>query len=243
VSLELASVVKVYAKRRTVDLVMMKSGAPVANVQVMFGMVGTDFGSWNLPAAQPPTTEQLAGGLNPAGRSIVAVVGYMGARPVVLGFMPPKGAQVIFDQDNREVHLHPSGAYTTVAPDGSIETFHPSGAYIRIGSGGHENLAPLAADGNWVTPAGAAPATVTVATAGHTISLLPGGAATWHTVGDLTHQVDGAYTLNAAGGATINGNLQLNGEMNATGDVIAAGKSLDHHEHPTPDGESGQPNA
>jgi hypothetical protein len=88
-------------------------------------------------------------------------------RPVVMGFLHCQGGQVNFTQDDRDIHRHPaSGAYFTFAPDGSMEMWHPSGAYIRIGAGGHENLAPLVFDDNWVVPPyTGAPVSITISCA------------------------------------------------------------------------------
>ena len=226
----LAKVVRVYPESRTVDLVCMDNGQRLGRVQVMSDSVSTDSGSWRVPDVAKPASEQTADALV-QGRNLVAVVDLVSGRPLVVGFVHPAGSEMTFAEQNREVHRHPSGAYTTVAPDGSMEVFHPSGAYFRIGTGAHQDLAAVSADGNWAIPAGAPPAQITLQTAGVNLTIMPNGAITLDAPQSpvtLTYQ-----------SATLNGDVHLNGALTATGpistaaDVVAqtdgAAVSLIHH--------------
>jgi hypothetical protein len=112
-----------------------------------------------------------------SGRRLIACVDFVYGRPIVVGFVLLDGSQMGLTEQNREVHLHPSGACTMIAPDGSIETFHPGGGYVRIGTGDHQDLATVAAGGTWNTPAAPAPQ-ITVATSGFKAIIAPGGQVT-----------------------------------------------------------------
>ena len=197
-TLRFAQVVAVHPQRRTVDLAVCDSGLPVAEAQVAAGAVSSDSGVWDVPDVSPPQSQAAAGGLAQGGRSLIAVVAFAGRRPLVIGFVHPADGQLVFSQANRQITRHPSGAYTTVAPDGSIEVFHPSGAYLRIGTGAHEDLAPLAVGAPWQTPAAPA-AQITLATSGFTLTILPGGNTTLTSGGNLTATIAGNLTATAAG--------------------------------------------
>jgi hypothetical protein len=182
-----AQVTAVHAARRTVDLVLMDTGLRVAEVHILTSMVASDAGEWDLPTVPLPGSEQVAGALPTQGRALVATVDQAGPAFVVTGFLHPLGGQMAFTQDNRQVYRHASGAYTTIAPDGSIETWHPSGAYVRIGTGGHESLAPLSVNQAWKEVTNAPVPTITVHATNFNMTISPGG------VVDLT----------AAGAATL----------------------------------------
>ncbi len=220
-SLRSAKVVRVNHARRTVDLVFNDNGARVADVQVV-GNASSDSGSWSVPDVPMPASEAGPDRLSNTGRNLVASVAMMNGRPLVTGFLHPLDTQVSFNEPNREVHRHPSGAYSTVAPDGSIEAFHPSGAYLRIGTGDHQDLATVSADGNWSTPAGAAPAQITLATAGFTLTILPNGATTLAT----TSKVSMTYA-----DLELHGPVKIFGDLAVTGDVTGGTVSLRNHDH------------
>lgn len=203
--IKLAQVTQVYPRSRKVDLVFLDSRLACAGVSVMSGSVGSDYGVWDMPAADRPSSQSGVGAFNPGGRNIIAVCGLFGARserPVVLGFLRPADSVLSFTQDNREVHLHPSGTYTTVAPDGSFEVYNSGGGYIRIGTGAHENLAGVAANG-WNEPSAAVP-TITASNGHGSIVIDPSGNITATAGGNLVASVQGNMT------ATVHGNMSAN---------------------------------
>lgn len=210
-NLRSAKIIAVHPSRRTVDIVFGDNGQRVAEVQVI-GDVGSDFGSWHVPGVDKPSSEAKPDILGATGRDIVAAVGTLAGAPVVMGFLPPLGAQVAFTEQNRSVIKHPSGAYATTAPDGSMELFHPSGAYLRIGTGDHQDLAGLSGSGTFGAPAGAPPAQVTLATAGFTLTIMPNGATTLVTTGELHMTYSKAF---------LTGDVALTGNLAATGEVTA----------------------
>ncbi len=218
--LRTAKVVAVHARRRTVDLVMNDNGARVADVQVISSHASSDSGGWDIPAVPLPGSEANPDTLAANGRNMVATVGMIGGRHVVTGFLPTQGTEMAFTEDNRAVHRHPSGAYVTTAPDGSMELFHPSGAFLRIGTGGHQDLAEVSADGNWSIPAGAAPPQITLETAGFTLTILPNGATSLVTTSQLRMTF---------ADAVLTGDVHLVGNLTTTGDVVAGTVSLQGH--------------
>lgn len=231
-SIRFARVVATHPKTRTVDVVFNDTGERAARVQVMTPDASSDGGTWSVPDVPKPKREGEADRLMQTGRNLVACIAFHGRRPVVMGFMHTSGGEMAFDEQNRQVHRHPSGAYTTVAPDGSIETYHPSGAYLRIGTGEHQDLADVSADKNWRIPVGAKPAQITLATAGFTLTVKPGGETTLVTAG----KVSMTYAE-----MELTGDVRLNGTLTATVDVIGGKKSLVHHTHPEHDGGSTGP--
>lgn len=192
--MRLAQVVAVHPKYRTCDIVFCDTGMRVAQVHVLSSLVASDAGVWDMPSVPKPTSEATAGGPPSSGRQLTAVVDSVAGRPVVLGFLHPLGGQMAFDQDNRQVTRHASGAYSTIAPDGSIETWHPSGAYVRIGTGAHEPLAPLSWNQTWKETGDAAPPTVTLHAPKFDLSIDPDGNVTMHGQGNATMTADKTMT-------------------------------------------------
>ena len=221
-SIRFAKVVATYPRTRSVDLVFSDTGERSARVQVMTSNASSDGGTWDVPDVPKPSSEQAAGELAPSGRSLVACVAFNGRSPVVIGFMHTLDGQMAFGEQNRQVYRHPSGAYTTVAPDGSIETYHPSGAYLRIGTGDHQDLAAVSADGNWQIPAGAPPAQVTLATSGFKLTVQPGGECDLVTAGKLSL----TYAT-----AEMHGPVKIFGALEVTDDVTGGTISLQGHVH------------
>lgn len=241
-ALRLAQVVGVNPQRRTVELAYLDDGARVGDAQIASGVAASDAGFWAVPDVPRPSSERQAGGINPSGRTVIAVVASIYNRPIVMGFLAPRGTEMAFSEQNRTMYRHPSGAYATIAADGSIEVRHPGGAHLRIGAGGSETV-PAA--GGWA-PAGASPPQITLTTSGFTLTVLPGGETTLTTEGNATistphlqinGNVDIAGNLGVAaaggGAATINmtGQVNLTGSMDATAEVTANSIPLSTHVH------------
>ncbi|MBU8545786.1 MULTISPECIES: hypothetical protein [Roseomonadaceae] len=111
-----------------------------------------------------------------------------------------------FQEQDRAMYRHPSGAVVTVTPDGGIEARHPSGAYIRIGDGAPAALGSVAANG-WTPPSGGS-AEVSLATSSVTLLVKPGG------------EVELTCTT-----------LKVMGDITATGDITAGAVTLQNHQH------------
>jgi phage baseplate assembly protein gpV len=217
-----AQVVAVNPRTHRLDLVDVDTQQPIGGALFLSADGSTDGGSWNIPSVPKPSSAGSAGGINQTGRTIIAAYQWGAAgRAVVLGFARASGSQLVFEQDDRTITRHAaSGTYTTVAPDGSYEVWHPSGTFFRIGTGGHEDLAPLAADQNWTVPDGAKEPTVTLSTPNASITIAPGGNAT------MTFA-----SLKITSPVEIDGALTVKSTVTATGDVKAGGISLQQHKH------------
>ncbi len=229
-------VTAVKPKSRTVDLVMTDNGERVYGVQVMSSSASSDTGSWDVPSMPKPDSEKDAATLPSSSRRMIAVCApFMGGRHLVIGWAPPLGHQMAFNEDDRAVHRHASGAYVTTAPDGSMEVYHPSGAMLRIGTGAHQDLASVSADGNWTEVTAAAEPTITLKNASCTVTILPNN-------GGVTIAAPGSPLTVTYQTATFNGPLTLNGKLTVNGDEVVSGnvtagfgtvnKTLLHHVHP-----------
>ena len=229
--MRLARVVAVHGSRRTVDLVFMDTGLRVPEASVMSSMVSSDAGVWNVPSVPPPTSEQSAGSLPKQGRQLIACVDFSSGLPVVMGFLHPLGGQIAFDQPDRQVDRHASGAYTTIAPDGSIETYHPSGSYIRVGAGAHESLSGL--NGAWQEASGAPAPTVTVHCPKFDLTIDPAGNVTVHGQGNANMTFDQSLTVSsgadmafhAGGGLSFTAGAATT--MNSTGGFAVVAATID----------------
>lgn len=225
----LARVIAVHPASRTVDLAFLDNGERVGKVPIASEHVGSDGGSWNVPDVPKPTQESSPDALVNVGRNLVVKVDYIGREPIVQGFVTPATGQMTFGEQNRYVFRHASGACVTIAPDGSVQVGHPAGAFVRIGTGAAlEDLGGVSAGGNWSIPSGAPPATITVATAGTTLTINPNGPVEVVTAGEVH------WTCSKT---VHNGDFQLNGKLDATGEVTGkAGTSASvtltgHHGH------------
>lgn len=246
--IRMAVVVAIHPERRTLDLVFTDTGLRVPEVSCPSGMVSSDSGIWDVPSVKKPKDEAQAGSLPQDGRQLVAITAEAYGRPVILGFLHPLGGQMAFTQDDRQVHRHSSGTYSTIAPDGSIESWHPSGAYVRLGKGSHEPLAQFSANKNWEEVSDADKPTLTV--------IIPGSSSTDSPAFSMTVAPDGTLTVssqksaalsaqegftfntpktfevNAQGGINLNGNTEIDGTLHTTGDIASAGiASHEAHEH------------
>lgn len=238
VQLRFAQIVKVWPQRRTAEVVFCDDGWRVADVPILNMHVTSDTGGWACHDVPRPPTEHVAGGLQPSqsDRTSLAVVAMVAGRPLILGYQPHPLTQMAFveDQANRDIWRHPAGTYSTIAPDGSVEIYHSGGAFVRIGSGeDHEDLTPLAANGNWQLPDND-PATITVVTKGFKMVVRPGGDTiitsdgslsidyakniAVHAGGDISVRADGRATVAIAGAAdvTVGGDLTAHTDGQAT---------------------------
>lgn len=214
--MRLAQVVAVHTERRTVDLVYLDTGLRVAEAHILSSLVASDAGEWNVPSVPKPSNEAAAGGVaQTQGRQLVVAVDELAGRPVVVGMLHPLGGQMVFTQPDRQVQRHSSGTYLTTAPDGSWELYHPSGSYFRIGTGPHEQLAPISANQSWQEVTTAQAPTITLSTPKFTLTVAPNG--------DVTMNSQGAIHVTASNGMTIAANVDITGNLTATG-AITAGK-------------------
>ena len=154
--LELARVVRSHPEKNKVDLIFTASGRRAAGVRVMAGVAGGNHGFSDLPEPdvddpQNPYETGLTGK-----RDIVALVGYAGRIPIVVGFLHPESSQCLFEDKNRMVYRHASDFYATVDGKGNFILRHPSGTYLGIGDTAElEDLTGKDYNGLWALTANA----------------------------------------------------------------------------------------
>jgi phage baseplate assembly protein gpV len=196
--LSLAKVVGVHRESGTVDLIMMHNDRPVSAVKVMSGAASGNTGFTDIPVPDINAANPYQAS-NTGGRDMVAVVAEFSGIPVVLGFLFPTIAQMLFPDANRMIYRHASDVYLTIDDAGNTELAHPSGAYLRIGkSGAHEDLTGKDYNGKWKIARNTA-ADV------HFHIAMGGGAASLDIAPDGTILVNanGTVTINAQGATTV----------------------------------------
>jgi hypothetical protein len=217
-SLRLGRVAAVHPEDHSVDLVMTDDGSRLAGVQVMSGAATTNTGSNDLADISIPSSGDPWDLTTQTDRDAMAVVGFFGRHPIVLGFLFPQVCQMTFDRKNFSVHRHPSDVYVAIDNDGNTEVYHPSGTFLRIGaSPAHEDLTGKDVDGEWkiakntdsapyvhlvTAAAGAVKADLQIDPAGN-ISLDHVGNLTSHTAGNAAVTVDGTTTVTSGGNAHV----------------------------------------
>lgn len=216
-TLHLARVAAVHPEDHSVDVVLVHDGARLAGVQVLAYAASSDTGLLGLPAPAIPASGDKWDLRDRTSRDALAVLGYVGRMPVVLGFLTPQINGVTF-ADGRLVLRHQSGAYLTMSKAGAVELVYPGGGtYLRLGPGGHEDLAGKDFDGRWREAAGAPAASITLSTGLATVTLTPGGGATITCKQDINVTTP---NLRVAGNIVVTG-----------GNVTADGISLKTHVH------------
>ena len=142
--LRIAKVMKVHPEANAVDLVFLDNAGRAPMIQVLGA-----FGALDLPEPTPPARE---GDTAPTGGvDIYAVTGNVGGIPIVLGFLKPQVAQVLFKgRPNFRVNRHGSGVYSTLEDDGALTMAWPNGTYLKVGEDpDREDLTGADFDGKW----------------------------------------------------------------------------------------------
>lgn len=197
-NLRVAKVVGTHPEHRAVDLVYLDSGWRASGVLVVSPDGSTNTGSINLP--EPVISGDKWDPKLSGDRDMLALVGTVGDRPVVLGFITPQVCQMSFRRKNFAVHRYPSDVYTMVDGDGNTELYHPSGTYVRIGQGtAHEDLTGKDFDGQWKLKKGKG-ATITISANGGkaTLVIAPNGGITVTSGQNMTVNAAGTMTFQAA---------------------------------------------
>ena len=244
-NLRFAQVVAIRPQSRTVEIVYIEDGWRENNVPILCDYSSSDTGAWSQHNVPRPPTEDAAGGINPDPntRTTFALIATVSGRSVVMGFIPPPLAQIMFtpDQQDRDMQWrHPSGTLQTISPAGSYEMQHTGGAYIRMAAPGamgaavpdsvppdqHEDLTPFGANLNWALPLNNQPwltacspiFKLTVAPPNGDTTVESGGFLTIQYVGDGTVELGGNLKILVAGSAYISagGDVSVQTPANAT---------------------------
>ena len=231
-SLRLARVAAVHPEDHSVDLVMVDNGERFAGVQTLTGSASTNSGTHDMPTPSTPA----AGKWDMTERTdcdMIAVVGFTGKFPIVMGFLYPQVSQMLFSDPNRKVMRHASDVYTTIDGQGNSEFYHPSGAYIRIGtSSAHEDLSGKNADGSWaITKNTGNQVHIHVEQAGGkaSVDIAPSGAITITTQSTVDVTADGNVTVKTPSAKVdapethCTGNLTVDGQITGKGGMAISG--------------------
>lgn len=224
--LRIARVAAVHPENHSVEIVMVDDGSRHADAQVLAPMAGTDMGWNDMPSPDVPASGNKWDLTQTTARDMLAVVSFIGRRPVVIGFLYPQISQMLFKDQNRRVVRHASDVYSTIDGSGNLEVYHPSGAYLRIATDpAHEDLTGRDVDGKWkITKNTGAQVHIHVAQAGGTASvdIAPNG--------DIRAQsatkvevVAADHILLDAPSVHVTGDLQVDGAVNAGGDISSGG--------------------
>lgn len=256
-TMDLGRVVAVHPEDNSVDLVMIANNARMMTVQVMSGAASGSTGLANLTEPLPANAADKWDRSIPTARDVIAVVGYIGRHPVVVGFLFPQVSQVLFARKNFRVERHASDVYSTLADDGSFEWSHPSGSYLRVAEDPeHEDLTGKDFDAKWATTRNTASApwlSIMVKSGGveqARVRIDPAGNVTVTHAGNLAAQTGGTAALTVTGNAsvkapqvtldtpqaivtgklTVQGGLAVSGGAGATvtGDFAATGGAFTH---------------
>jgi phage baseplate assembly protein gpV len=226
--LALGIVVAVYPEGNSVDVLMPKNGARLANVQCMSITGSSNTGIMDLPEIGLPVddtrwTMQLQGS---GERYVRAVIWHVDGMPICVGFLLPQLTQMTFQRDNFRVERHASDVYHTINAEGDIEWSHPSGSFLRIAeSPAHEDLTAQDVDASWKITQNKATApyvNLVVANAGAVVATLefdPSGNVT------LTH--NGNLTVNTKGNAAVTVQGTTNVTSTGAADVKAPTVTID----------------
>lgn len=228
--LMLGVVVATYPAGQSVDVLLTDDGSRLSNVQVLVPTGSSDTGEVDLPDIGLPADDTRWDIKLAAERYVRAVVGFIRGAPVVIGFLLPQITQLTFDQKNRRIMRHASGAYSTIDGQGNTEFYHPSGAYVRIAaSGAHEDLSGKDVDGKWKA-GGGSPAHIHIEQAAGTaaVDIAPDGSITVNTNSTVTATAAGAVYVKAPSvtldtpNTTCTGNLTVDGGLSVMGTGGAA---------------------
>lgn len=231
---ELAKVVAIHPESNCVDVVVLRTGMPMAAVRVLSGMATGQTGRADLHA---PDCTQGFESLNTGERDIVAAISFYGEYPFVVGFLYPEAAQCLFKREDFKVDRHASDVYHTIDSAGNIELAHPGGAFVRIAeTPAHEDLTGKDRDALWkikrntsrrvhihVEQAGGK-ASVNIDPDGN-IDIIHAGNLTTNTGGALTVAVAGSTTITSGGSITMNApSITMNAPQVTINGALAQGK-------------------
>ena len=239
-------VVATHPEDHSVDLVMADDGSRMIGVQVLTPNGSTRSGSIDMPAVPEKANKWDISKIT--GQDQLAIVGFLGTNPVVLGFLYPQVNQMLFSDPKRKIERHQSDVYKSIDGDGNIELHHPSGLYVRIGeTPDHEDLGGKDIDQKFQqdrntgrslfvrleTPKG-----------NYQLTINPDGDCLIKMVGRLDTLVDktileqaGSLIKNQAPNIVFDGEVFITGDLNVLGatklrDVSSNGKDIsDKHTH------------
>jgi hypothetical protein len=217
-ALELGIVVATYPEGNSLDVLMMRTGARLANVQVLSHDASSNHGTANLPTIGLPIDDTRWNFVGDPTRVVRAVMCNIGGMPFCLGFVYPQVGQMQFTAPDQKIVRHSSDFYELTQANGDHEMYHPSGSYFKIGSTNtHTDLTGQDVDQQWkiakntgaavyahltVANAGNVVATIDVDPSGN-IAITNNGTTTVTTTGNVSVSTQGNASVSAQGNATV----------------------------------------
>jgi hypothetical protein len=217
-ALELGIVVATYPEGNSLDVLMMRTGARLANVQVLSHDASSNHGTANLPTIGLPIDDTRWNFVGDPTRVVRAVMCNIGGMPFCLGFVYPQVGQMQFTAPDQKIVRHSSDFYELTQANGDHEMYHPSGSYFKIGSTNtHTDLTGQDVDQQWkiakntgaavyahltVANAGNVVATIDVDPSGN-IAITNNGTTTVTTTGNVSVSTQGNASIAAQGNATV----------------------------------------
>jgi phage baseplate assembly protein gpV len=132
-SLRLGIVVETHAADMSVDLVMTDDGARIIGAQVSSLGASGRTGTVDLPEVIAKKNKWDITQRDHDGQDVLALVGYLGRNPIVIGFIFPQLNQMLFKDGKLSIYRHQSDLVKTIDGDGNYQISHPCGTYVRIG--------------------------------------------------------------------------------------------------------------
>lgn len=255
-SLKLGRVAACHPDDNAVDLVMLDDGSHLAGVQVMAWTASTNTGSHDLPEVETPASGDVWALTERTDRDMIAVVGFAGRHPIVMGFLFPQVSQMLFKEPNRKVMRHASDVYVTIDGEGNTELAHPSGSFLRLGTtASHEDLTGTDVDGKWaitkntttavyahlvIANAGVVKADITIDPDGN-VAVIHEGNLSIATGGNTEIAAAGTMALSAGGAMSFTApTLAIVADTATTGALTNNGKNVGST-HIHPENDSGGP--
>lgn len=213
-SLRQGIVVATHPEDHSVDLVMVDNGERVIGAQLLTGSGSSRSGTVDLP--EVPDKKEKWDITNLTGQDMIAIVGYIGRNPMVLGFRYPQISEMTFKDGKMRLSRHQSDVMSFVDGDGNISLQHPGGAFIQIGESPEKtDLASKNADGNLKVDRNTGKKVfLRVALAGNAVELTmtPDGTCTLKMEQDFDLQAKGNINMKAEGDVAI----EAGGEFRVT---------------------------
>lgn len=145
----IARIAEFHPESNACDIVYLDDGSRLAGIPVMSQSAGDLFGNsgmpdmmdvhpeavgaacLDLPLPEDDEEKWLASKRN-GYQFIIGVIGVIGRRPIVIGFIYPEVSQALFEEDGFFVKRRPNDVYMTEDRLGNVDIIHPSGTRIRI---------------------------------------------------------------------------------------------------------------
>ena len=133
-------VVGVNPQDHSVDIVMLDDGSRVVGAQVLTPNGSARTGTFDMPAV--PKRKKKWDISERTDQDQIAMVGYVGRNPVVVGFLYPQVNQITRKSDKVMTYRHQSDVEVQIGEKGAISIRHPGGFSLEVGTPDASGLEP-----------------------------------------------------------------------------------------------------